>query len=87
MARPGNQDMSRRRSQFVKMTKDDFMFECDQRGFSVDVVKHKREGWNDSRQFFAVKNGVRFACGEVMKGEKNDWNNAFETVVRADIES
>ena len=83
MARPGNNDMSRRRSKFVTFGKDDFVFEAEQRGFTVEVVRHKRDGWNDSRQFFAVKGEQRVDCGEVFKGEKADWNRAADAVMFA----
>lgn len=84
MARPGNTDMSRRRRQFDVMSKSDFVFMVEAQGWTVRQERRKREGWNDTTATFVVRqDGSEVEVFEAMKGERPDWNRAFDEATKA----
>jgi hypothetical protein len=84
MARPGNQDMSRRRRAVDVMAKSDFVFMVEAQGWKVRQERRKREGWNDTTATFVVRqDGSEVEVFDAMKGERSDWNRAFDDVMKA----
>lgn len=82
MARPGNQDMSRRRRQFEKMTKADFVSACEDNGWTVRQERRVREGWNDSQATFVVMGEREVEVFDKMRSERVDWNDCFTAAER-----
>lgn len=76
--------MSRRRNQFVAMSKSDFVAWAKQMGMTVRRESRKREGWNDSTATFVVfADGSQCEVADAMKGEKVDWDYAFSKAQKA----
>jgi membrane-bound inhibitor of C-type lysozyme len=83
MARPGNNDMSRRRNQFVTMNKSDFVFEVERMGMTVRQERVVRDGWNNSRATFVVAaDGSEVMVSDAMKNDRVDWNDCFDQAMK-----
>ncbi len=80
MAQTRNRPLSAKVKIFETMRKDDFEFFAAQNGFAVEIVKIKRDGWNDSRAFWVIKDGVRTKVEEVGKGESPRWAEMVDHV-------
>jgi hypothetical protein len=80
MARPGNFQRSSTPFRAMVMTKADFEFFAAENGFTVEVVKVKRDGWNDGRDFFVTKGGVREMVETVTKGNQPNWTEMTDHV-------
>ena len=80
MTQTRNRPMSAKVQWFDEMKKSDFDFFAAQNGFTVEVVKNKRDGWNDSRSFFVTKDGTRTKVEEVSKGQSPRWNEMVDHV-------
>lgn len=88
MARPGNNDMSRRRRQFEVMSKADFVFDVEKMGMTVRQERVKREGWNDSQATFVVKSdGSECKVFDKMKSDRVNWNDCADEARRFASES
>lgn len=83
MARPGNTDMSRRRRQFDKMNKADFVFAVEQMGMTVRQERRVRDGWNNSRATFVVKpDGSEHMVCDNGRSDRPDWNWCADEAAR-----
>ncbi len=79
MARPGQQDMSRRRRVFEVLKKADFIDFVELLGLKVRQERRKREGWNDSLATIVVRaDGAEKEVLDCLKSERRDWHYAYE---------